>query len=328
MKVLRVVRAAALAAAALLPWAPSPGAAQEWRGWNIHPADYPNGRGLDRFAELVGQRTNNRIRMRVYHSAQLGQQDEAIQQMRLGSIDFANFNLSPFNNLAPSTNVVTLPFLFRDVAHSHRAIDGIAGEEIARDLEAIGIIALAWYDAGARSLYTTRPVRAPADLRGMKIRVQTSDLWIDLMRALGANPTPLPFGEVFTSLQSGVIDGAENNWPSYESTRHFEVARYFTTTEHSNVPEVLAVSRQRWQRLNEQERTILRDAARESAQLQRQLWAERERVSRERVVAAGVQVIEVTDRAPWAQLMAPVYEKYTGSNPRLSNLVQRIRDLQ
>jgi tripartite ATP-independent transporter DctP family solute receptor len=328
MKLARVLRNAAIAAAALVPWLAAPTSAQEWRGWNIHAADYPNGQGMDRFGQLVAQRTNNRIRMRTYHSAQLGQQDEAIQQMRLGSIDFANFNLSPFNNLAPSTNVVTLPFLFRDVAHSHRAIDGIAGEEIARDLEAIGIIALAWYDAGARSLYTTRPVRTPADLRGMKIRVQTSDLWIDLMRALGANPTPLPFGEVFTSLQSGVIDGAENNWPSYESTRHFEVARFYSTTEHSNVPEVLAVSRQRWQRLNAQEQAILRDAARESAALQRQLWAEREQVSRRRVEAAGVTVIEIADRRPWSELMAPVYQKYTGSNPRLSGLVQRIRDLQ
>jgi len=273
---------------------------------------------------MVAERTNNRIRMRTFHSAQLGQQDEAIQQMRLGTIDFANFNLSPFNNLAPSTNVVTLPFLFRNVAHMQAAIDGPAGEAIARDLENIGIIALSWYDAGARSLYTVRPVRTPADVRGMKIRVQTSDLWIDLMRAMGANPTPLPFGEVFTSLQSGVIDGAENNWPSYESTRHFEVARYYTTTEHSNVPEVLAVSRQRWQRLNEADRAILRDAARESAALQRRAWADRERVSRDRVVAAGVTVIEITDRAPWAALMEPVYAKYA-ADPRLAALVRQIR---
>lgn len=305
----------------------APAAAQEWRGWNIHAADYPNGQGMDAFTRIVGERTNNRIRMRTFHSAQLGQQDEAIQQMRLGTIDFANFNLSPFNNLAASTNVVTLPFLFRDVAHMQAAIDGPAGEVIARELEAIGIVALSWYDAGARSLYTTRPVRTPADLRGMKIRVQTSDLWIDLMRALGANPTPLPFGEVFTSLQSGVIDGAENNWPSYESTRHFEVARYYSTTEHSNVPEVLAVSLQRWRRLSEADRTVLRAAARESAQIQRRLWAERERTSRERVVAAGVTVIDIADRTPWSSLMEPVYAKYA-STPALADLVRRIRELR
>lgn len=320
--------AAALAAVSLgaLGLAAAPAAAQEWRGWNIHAADYPNGQGMDAFTRMVAERTNNRIRMRTFHSAQLGQQDEAIQQMRLGTIDFANFNLSPFNNLAPSTNVVTLPFLFRNVAHMQAAIDGPAGEAIARDLENIGIIALSWYDAGARSLYTVRPVRTPADVRGMKIRVQTSDLWIDLMRAMGANPTPLPFGEVFTSLQSGVIDGAENNWPSFESTRHFEVARYYTTTEHSNVPEVLAVSRQRWQRLNEADRAILRDAARESATLQRRAWAERERVSRDRVVAAGVTVIEITDRAPWAALMEPVYAKYA-ADARLAALVRQIREM-
>lgn len=323
-----LLRRGLLAAAALalgtLTLAALPAAAQEWRGWNIHAADYPNGQGMDAFARMVGERTNNRIRMRTFHSAQLGQQDEAIQQMRLGTIDFGNFNLSPFNNLAPTTNVVTLPFLFRNVSHMQRAIDGPAGEAIARELEGIGIIPLAWYDAGARSLYTIRPVRTPADLRGMKIRVQTSDLWIDLMRALGANPTPLPFGEVFTSLQSGVIDGAENNWPSYESTRHFEVARFYTTTEHSNVPEVLAVSRQRWQRLNEQERAILRASAQESAVLQRRLWAEREQVSRQRVIAAGVTVIEIQDRAPWAAMMEPVYARYA-SEARLAELVRQIR---
>jgi tripartite ATP-independent transporter DctP family solute receptor len=319
---------AAVAAAALgfVGLAPAPAAAQEWRGWNIHAADYPNGIGMDAFARTVGERTSNRIRMRTFHSAQLGQQDEAIQQMRLGTIDFANFNLSPFNNLAPSTNVVTLPFLFRNVAHMQAAIDGPTGEAIAQDLERIGIIALAWYDAGARSIYTTRPVRTPADLRGMKIRVQTSDLWIDLMRALGANPTPLPFGEVFTSLQSGVIDGAENNWPSYESTRHFEVARFYSTTEHSNVPEVLAVSAQRWARLNAADRAILRDAARESAAIQRRSWAERETVSRQRVVAAGVTVVEITDRAPWAALMEPVYAKYA-SDARLAAMVRQIREM-
>ena len=319
---------AAVAAAALgvFGLAATPAAAQEWRGWNIHAADYPNGIGMDAFTRMVGERTNNRIRMRTFHSAQLGQQDEAIQQMRLGTIDFANFNLSPFNNLAPTTNVVTLPFLFRDVGHMQRAIDGPAGEAIAADLEKIGIIALAWYDAGARSLYTTRPVRTPADLRGMKIRVQTSDLWIDLMRALGANPTPLPFGEVFTSLQSGVIDGAENNWPSYESTRHFEVARFYTTTEHSNVPEVLAVSAQRWARLNAADRAILRDAARESAAIQRRSWAERETVSRQRVTAAGVTVVEITDRTPWSALMEPVYAKYA-ADARLAAMVRQIRDM-
>ncbi|WP_419898259.1 TRAP transporter substrate-binding protein [Roseomonas sp. USHLN139] len=321
----RLMNWVAAATMAVLGWTATPSQAQEWRGWNIHPPDYPVSRGLDRFAELVAQRSNNRIRLRPYHSAQLGQQDEAIQQMRLGSIDFAEFNLSPLNNLAASTQVLTLPFLFRDVAHLHAVLDGPIGDEIAADLEKVGIVPLAWYDAGARSLYTRRPVRAVEDLRGMKIRVQTSDLWIDLIRALGANPTPLPYGEVYTSLQSGVLDGAENNWPTYESARHFEVAKYYLTTEHSNVPEVLAVSATRWRRLNDADKAMLRAAARESATFQRQLWAERETQSRDRVVAAGTVVTEVTDRAPWAALMKPVYDKYA-ADPRMAALVARIRE--
>ena len=323
--------AAALFAA--LAWlafaaAATPSTAQEWRGWNIHPPDYPVSRGMDRFTELVAQRTNNRIRMRSFHSAQLGQQDEAIQQMRLGAMDFAEFNLSPLNNIAPSTQVVTLPFLFRDVAHLHRVMDGPIGEAIAEDLEKVGIVALAWYDAGARSIYNrARPIRTPEDVRGLKIRVQTSDLWIDLMRALGANPTPLPFGEVYTSLQSGVVDGAENNWPSYESTRHFEVARFYTTTEHSNVPEVLAVSATRWRRLPAADREVVRTAARESAAYQRELWAERERVSRQRVEGGGAQITDLQDRSAWSRLMEPVYAKYA-AEPRLADLVRRIRETQ
>jgi tripartite ATP-independent transporter DctP family solute receptor len=303
----------------------TPSQAQEWRGWNIHPPDYPVSRGMDRFTELVAQRTNNRIRMRTFHSAQLGQQDEAIQQMRIGSIDFAEFNMSGLNNIVPSTQVFTLPFIFRDVAHQHAVVDGPIGDAVGEDLAKAGFVVLAWYDAGARSMYARRPIRTPEDMRGLKVRVQTSDLWIDIMRALGANATPLPFGEVYTSLQSGVIDAAENNWPSYESTRHFEVARYFTTTEHSNVPEILAVSRQRWQRLNAADRELLRTAARESATYQRELWAERERTSRDKVVAGGAQVIEITDRAPWARLMEPLYTKYA-SEPRMAELVRRIRE--
>ncbi|MCI0756938.1 TRAP transporter substrate-binding protein [Teichococcus vastitatis] len=321
----RLITLAVAAAAIVFSWSVTPSQAQEWRGWNIHPPDYPVSQGMDRFAELVAQRSNNRIRLRPYHSAQLGQQDEAIQQMRLGSIDFAEFNLSPLNNLAASTQVLTLPFLFRDVDHLHKVVDGPVGDEIAADLEKAGIVVLAWYDAGARSMYTRRPVTKPEDLKGMKIRVQTSDLWIDLMRALGANPTPLPFGEVYTSLQSGVLDGAENNWPSYESTRHFEVAKYFATTEHSNVPEVLAVSATRWRRLNDADKKLLKDAARESATYQRQLWAEREKISRDRVVKGGAQVTEITDRAPWAAMMKPVYDKYA-SDPRMAKLVEQIRE--
>jgi tripartite ATP-independent transporter DctP family solute receptor len=319
----------AVVAAAVFAIGSAPLSAQEWRGWNTHVPDYPNSRALDRWGELVAQRTNNRIRMRTFHSAQLGQQDEAIQQLRLGAIDFANFNLSPLNNLVPETQVLTLPFIFRDVTHLHKTVDGPVGDELAKLIEQrLNMVVLSWFDAGARSMYTrSRPIRTPADMQGLKIRVQTSDLWVDLIRALGANATPLPFGEVYTALQTGVIDGAENNWPSYESQRHFEVARFYSTTEHSNVPEIVVVAKGRWDRLSPADREILRTAAREASALRRQLWAEREKASRDKVVAAGVTVTEITDRAPWAALMAPLYEKYAGA-PSMRALVDRIRAVQ
>lgn len=319
------IRLKIVAAAAALLVSAAPSMAQEWRGWNTHAADYPNGVGMDRWAELVNQRSQGRIRMRTFHSAQLGQQDEAIQQLRLGAIDFANFNLSPLNNLVPETQVLTLPFIFRDDGHVHRTVDGPIGEELAQRIAALNMVVVGWFDSGSRHVFNrTRPIRTPEDMRGLKIRVQTSDLWVDLIRALGANPTPLPFGEVFTALQSGVIDGAENNWPSYQSMRFFEVARHITTTGHSNVPEILVVSRLRWDRLSPADRTLVRDAAREAGTLQRQLWAERERTARAATVAAGSQLVEITDNAPWAAAMAPVYEKYAGREP-LKGLLERIR---
>jgi TRAP-type C4-dicarboxylate transport system substrate-binding protein len=151
-----------LAAVAAIAIAASPAAAQEWRGWNIHVPDYPNSHGLERWAELVGQRTNNRIRMRMFHSAQLGQQDEAIQQLRLGAIDVGNFNISPFNNLVPETNILTLPFIFRDVGHVHRVVDGPIGDAIAREIEAkLNMVVVSWFDSGlgACSRETVRSAR-------------------------------------------------------------------------------------------------------------------------------------------------------------------------
>jgi tripartite ATP-independent transporter DctP family solute receptor len=318
-----------LAAVAAIAIAASPAAAQEWRGWNIHVPDYPNSHGLEKWAELVGQRTNNRIRIRMFHSAQLGQQDEAIQQLRLGAIDVANFNITPLNNLVPETQVLTLPFIFRDVPHSHRVVDGAVGEAIAREIEAkLNMVVVSWFDAGARSVYTrNRAIRTPEDMRGLKIRVQTSDLFIDLMRALGANPVPLPFGELYTALQTGVVDGAENNWPSFESQRHYEHARFYSTTEHSNVPEIVVVNKQRWDRLSAADKEIVRTAAREASALQRRLWAEREKQSRDRVIAAGVTVTDIQDRTPFSRLMEPIYAKYAGT-PNLKALVEQIRATQ
>ncbi|SFK72394.1 TRAP transporter substrate-binding protein DctP [Falsiroseomonas stagni] len=331
MMIAPAFRRVALAAAATFVLAAgslsSGAAAQGWRGWNIHTPEHPNGRGMDHFADTVARTSEGRLALRTFHNGQLGQQDEAIQQIRLGTIDFASFNLNSFTNVAPAAGVVALPFLFRDNAHSRLAIDGVAGQEVARDLEQAGLVALAWYDSGVRNLYSVRPVHSLSDMQGLRVRVQNSNLWLETMRALGATAVSAPLSAVIQRFQSNAIDAAENNWVSYHTVGHFEGARFMTMTQHSAVPEVLAVSRTRWNRLPEADRALLRAAAVESATLQRDLMDRQEAASRDHVIANGITVIEPTDRAAWIAAMDPVYARFAGT-PRLQGLVESIRALR
>ncbi|MFN3953991.1 MAG: TRAP transporter substrate-binding protein [Pararhodobacter sp.] len=315
---------ALLASVAALGLVAASAAAQDLRGWNTHVPDYPGSVAMDHFSALVTERTEGRIRPTTYHSAQLGEQDFAIEQMQFGGIDFAVFNLTPLNNIVPATQVTTLPYVFRSIEHMHAAMDGEIGTEIGAAMADANMVALAWYDSGARSFYASRPLNSLADLAGLKIRVQNSDLNVAMVEALGANATPIPFGEVYTSIQTGVVDGAENNWPSYESTNHFEVARYFIQDEHTIVPEVFAIALTTWERMNPEDQAIVRQAAIESAALQRDLWAARERTSEERVRAAGSVIVTLDDKSEFINAMAPVYERFA-TDPLIADLLARIQ---
>lgn len=316
--------AGAAAVAALLSAA---AAAQELRGWNTHVPDYPVSKAMDHFGALVAERTGGRIRPTTFHSAQLGQQDFAIEQMQFGAIDFAVFNLTPLNNIVKETIVVTLPYAFTSVAHMNKVMDGDIGADIGAAMEAFNMVALAWYDSGARSFYARTPINSIEDLRGMKIRVQNSDLNVAMIAALGANATPIPFGEVYTALQTGVVDAAENNWPSYESTNHFEAAPYYLLDEHTIVPEVFAVAKSTWDRLSAADQAILRAAAQESATLQRKLWAEREAASEAKVRAAGATIVELEDKSAFIAAMKPVYDRFA-TDPVIAALLARIQAVE
>jgi tripartite ATP-independent transporter DctP family solute receptor len=179
--------------------------------------------------KLIEERTNGRHKLKLFVLDQLGSEKDTLEQTKLGALDYVRINLAPMNNIVPETAIPSLPYIFRSVEHMRKTLDGPIGEEILKAMEPHGFVGLAFYDAGARSFYNSkRPITKPEDLKGMKIRVQQSDLFVAMMQALGANATPMPFGEVFTSLKTGVVDGAENNWPSYEDTRHFEVAKYYS----------------------------------------------------------------------------------------------------
>jgi tripartite ATP-independent transporter DctP family solute receptor len=211
----------------------------------------------------------------------------------------------------------------------HKVMDGPIGEEFAAAMADKGLVALAWYDSGSRSFYNTkRPIQTPEDVKGMKLRVMNNDLFVGMVEALGGNATPLPYGEVYQSLKTGVIDGAENNWPSYESSNHFEVAQYYSTSDHLILPECFCVNKKVWDALPDADQTIIKTAARESADMQRKLWAEREEVSRKKVEAAGIKFNDITDKAAFQKAMEPVYEKFVTANPDLKDLIEKIRAAQ
>jgi tripartite ATP-independent transporter DctP family solute receptor len=298
------------------------------RSSDTHPDGYPTVEAVKYMGELIAERTDGRITVEVYHSAQLGEERDTIEQTQFGVLDLNRVSLGPFNNLIEATKVPSLPFIFRDVDHMRAVMDGEIGQEILDAFEEHNLIGLAFYDAGARSIYNrSRPVDSIDDLQGMRIRVMQSDVFVDMTQALGANATPMPYGEVYSSIQTGVIDGAENNWPSYESSGHFEVAGYYTLTEHLIVPEVLVMSKQRWDSLSPEDQAIIRDAARESVAHQRELWEAREKVSEEHVIAAGAQIVRGIDKAPFQAAMVPVYERHATSD-ELRSLIERIQAVE
>ncbi|PHK93045.1 C4-dicarboxylate ABC transporter [Pseudoroseomonas rhizosphaerae] len=295
------------------------------RSADIHPDGYPTVEGVKTMARLARERSNGRINIQVFHSRQLGEEKDTLEQTRFGVIDINRTNFAPLNNLVPETVIPGLPFLFRDEAHMHTVMDGAIGQEILAGAERHGLIGLCCYDSGARSMYNRlRPIHGLADMKGMKVRVQQSDLWLAMIRALGANPTPMPAGEIYSALQTGVIEGAENNYPTYQAQRHFEVAKFYSTTEHSMSPEIVVMSKRSYDRLPRDMQTILRESARDSVPEMRRLWVARTETARREVVAAGTQINSV-EKAPFEQAMAPVYDQFV-RDARLKGLVQRIRE--
>ena len=300
--------------------------AAEWRGWNIHVEGYPNTVAMDKFAELLVEKTGGEITLQMFHGGTLGNQPDAIEQVRLGGLAIGNFNLGPVGPIAAAANVVSLPFIFKDVPHMFRVLEGEGGKMIAEGMAAKGLVPLAWYDSGARSFYNAeKPINVPADVSGMKVRVMNNDLYSGMISQLGGNPSPMAFAEVYQALKTGVVDGAENNWPSYESTGHFEVAGYYSLSQHLIIPECLCINSDVYNGLSDELKAAVTEAAIESAKLQRELWAARETASRKKVEAAGIVTNEVADKAPFQEAMAPVYEAYLSENPDLRPLVELIQ---
>ncbi|MEO8485091.1 MAG: TRAP transporter substrate-binding protein [Betaproteobacteria bacterium] len=313
--------AAALATAAFA----MPVIAKEFRSADVHPEDYPTVMAVKYMSDLIKQRTGGKHSIKVYTGNALGGEKDTIEQTKIGALDLVRINVAPMNNICPETIVPTMPFLFRSTAHMRSVLDGPVGDEILKACEVQGFIGLAFYDSGSRSLYTVKkPVRSLADAKGLKIRVQQSDLWVALLQAMGANATPMPYGEVYTALKTGLVDGAENNFPSFDTAKHFEVAKYYSMTEHSMAPEMLLMSKKIWDGLTPDEQKIFRAAAKESVPYMRKLWDEKEAKSRAVVEAGGAQVITV-DKKSFQDAMAPVYAKFV-TDAKMKAMIKRVQD--
>ena len=318
--------AAATAMAALLS-AGAAGAQTVLRSSDTHPDGYPTVEAVKYFGELVKRRTNGRYEVEVYHSAQLGQEADTLEQVRTGVIDLNRTSLGPWNGLIPETTVPSLPYIFRSVEHARKVMNGPIGDEILAAFEPHGVIGLAFYDGGARSFYNSKkPIQSAEDLKGMKFRVMQSDIFVDMVAALGASATPMPYGEVYSGIETGVIDGAENNFPSYDTAKHAEVAKHYSLDEHLIVPEVLVISKLAWDRMTPEDQAIFKQAAKESVAKQWELWDAQVEKSRAAVEATGTE-ITTPDKEAFIAAMEPVYAKHV-TDPKLKALVERIRSVE
>jgi tripartite ATP-independent transporter DctP family solute receptor len=301
--------------------------ATEFRSADIHPDGYPTVEAVKFMGERLKALTNGKHTVKVFNNSALGNEKDTIEQTKIGALAMTRVNVAPMNNICAETQVPTMPFLFRSKEHMRHVLDGPIGEEILAACAPQGFVGLAYYDSGARSLYTAKkPVKSLADAKGLKIRVQQSELWVSLLEAMGANATPMPYGEVYTALKTGLVDGAENNYPSYESSRHFEVAKYYAMTEHSMAPELLLFSKRTWDTLSPEDQKAIRQAAKESVPYMRKLWDEREEKSLAIVKAGGAEIIKV-DKASFQNAMKPVYDKFI-TDAKLKGLIKRIQDTQ
>jgi tripartite ATP-independent transporter DctP family solute receptor len=281
---------------------------------DVHIDGYPTVQAVRWMSERIAAQTNGRLRIRVYHSGQLGRESDTVDLARFGALDIVRVNFAPLNNSFPATRVFSMPYVFESVEHMRRAADGAAGRAVLRQFEQRELLGLAIYDAGSRSFYNVqRPVHEPGDLHGLKIRVPPSDIFIATVRALGGNPTPLPFGEVYSAMQTHLIEGAENNWRTFHTSRQFEVAHYWSQTDHSYSPEALMMSRRTYDALTPQDREIVLETARASVPYMRTLWDKMEADSKAFVLASGVQSNEVDSRA-FRLAAAPLHERYLADN--------------
>jgi tripartite ATP-independent transporter DctP family solute receptor len=295
---------------------------------DVHPAGYPTVAAVESLGKKLEAATQGRLSVQMFASMQLGGEKEAIEQAQVGAIQIARVSVGTIGPVIDELNVFNLPFLFRNTAHMQKVIDGDLGTELLDKVtnnDKAGLIGLCWMDAGARSVYTIKkPVHSIADLKGLKIRVIGNPMFVDMMNALGGNGVAMGYDQVFSALQTGVVDGAENNPPSYVFDNHYTVAKYYTLTQHLIVPEILVFSRKTWDTLSKDDQVLVKKVGREAQAEERDLWNKYEAAALDKAKAAGNEIIDVADKKPFQDAVKPVWDKY---GPKYSAMIKRIQDV-
>lgn len=297
--------------------------ARDFRSADVHPLDYPTVMTVKKIGEIVSKKTNGKYNVKVFGNSSLGSEKDTVEQVKIGALDMVRVSTAAFHSIIPETMVPSFPFIFRDINHFRKAMAGPAGDKILASFEKHGFVGLVLWESGARSIYAKKPIRTLADVKGLKIRVQASDLWVSLAQAMGANPTPIPMAEVYTALKTGLVDAAENNYPSYETAKHYEAAPVYSETQHVMSPEVLVFSKKIWDTLSKEEQKIIRDAAKETVPYYIDLWTKKEQVSKKAAEAAGAKFISDVNKPQFVAAMKPVWDKFSPT-PELKALVQEI----
>jgi tripartite ATP-independent transporter DctP family solute receptor len=322
--------AAAALTTSLAPVCPARAQAKQvFKTSDVQPPGYPTVAATENLGKKLEAATNGRLSIQMFPSMQLGGEKETIEQTQIGAIQLVRVSAGTLGPIVDEINVVNMPFLFRNIAHSEQMMDGPIGQELLDKVTAnanAGLVALCWMNSGARSLYNSkRPIISLADIKGLKFRVIGNPIFIDMMNALGGNGVAMGYDQVFSALQTGVIDGAENNPPSYVFSNHYTAAKYLSLTEHLVIPEVLAFSKRAWTSLSGDDQSLIKKFAREAQLEERELWNKYEQQAMDKAKAAGCQIVEITDKTPFQNAVKPVWDKY---GPKYQDMIKRIRAIE
>jgi tripartite ATP-independent transporter DctP family solute receptor len=318
-----------LIAIAVLAMAGSTAMARTFRSAEVHAKDFPTNQAVTHMSEELSKATGGKDTIKIFSDSALGSEKDTVEQVKIGALDMVRVSSASFHGIVPESVIPSLPFLFRDIDHFRKTMYGPQGDKILAAFDKAGFIGLAFYESGARSIYAKKPIKSLADTKGLKIRVQPSDLMVSLVGAMGASATPMPYAEVYTGLKTGLLDAAENNLPSYDEAKHYESAPIFSETMHVMTPEVLVFSKKIWDTLTKEEQTAIRAAAKASIPYYVKLWEKKEVEARAAVIKGGAKIIPAAeiDRNGFVAAEKPVWDKFTAT-PELKALVTEISNVK